>query len=187
MLPPHDHPVPAIETRVSPAGIVSVTVTVPLLAAVPPFATVTEYVAPTPQRWWPDWTDPLIWLLGIGFGSTNALYFGANAFLPDYLVTQGRADLIGATLAWLNGSQLITSFGLLWLAERVHRRAWPYLVFGPLSLAVLVVTLTFVFSEAWTWTPFGEMPVAVVQFVGLPCVPAASRPPPSHRSQRRSR
>ncbi len=88
-----------------------------------------------PNRWWPNWKDPLIWLLGIGFGATNTAYFGANAFLPDYLVTLGRPDLTGAALGWLNGAQLFASFGLLWLAGRVQRRAWPYLVFGPLCVA----------------------------------------------------
>ncbi len=88
-----------------------------------------------PDRWWPNWRDPLIWWLGMGFGTTNTAYFGANAFLPDYLVSVGRSDLIAQTLGWLNGSQLITSFALLWLAGRVHRRRWPYLVFGPLALA----------------------------------------------------
>jgi CP family cyanate transporter-like MFS transporter len=88
-----------------------------------------------PSRWWPNWKDPLIWWLGLAFGATNTAYFGANAFLPDYLVTIGRPDLTGASLGWLNGAQLFASFGLLWLAGRVHRRAWPYLVFGPLSVA----------------------------------------------------
>ena len=87
-----------------------------------------------PSRWWPNWKDPLIWLLGIAFGATNTAYFGANAFLPDYLVALGRPDLTGASLGWLNGAQLFASFGLLWLAGRVHRRAWPYLVFGPLCV-----------------------------------------------------
>src|SRR5205085_1254457 len=36
-----------------------------------------------PQRWWPDWSDPLIWRLGIALGSVNSMYFSANAFLPD--------------------------------------------------------------------------------------------------------
>jgi hypothetical protein len=37
---------PFIDTRVRPVGIVSVTVTVPLVGAVPVFDTVTPYVAP---------------------------------------------------------------------------------------------------------------------------------------------
>ena len=47
--------------------------------------------ASAPQRWWPDWSDPLIWRLGIALGSVNAMYFSANAFLPDYLHHVGRA------------------------------------------------------------------------------------------------
>jgi hypothetical protein len=42
----HVHPVPAIDTDVSPEGNVSVTVTVPLVGpALAPFETVTVYVA----------------------------------------------------------------------------------------------------------------------------------------------
>ena len=36
-------------------------------------------------RWWPDWKNPLIWLLGFTFGSNNSPYFVTNAFLGDYL------------------------------------------------------------------------------------------------------
>ena len=91
------------------------------------------------KRWWPDWKSPVTWLLGLAFGSTNALYYGANAFLPDHLVAYGRPDLVGAALAWLNGSQLIASCILLVAADWLHRRAWPYLVFGPLTVAGLLV------------------------------------------------
>src|SRR6476661_1465193 len=38
-----------------------------------------------PLRWWPNWRDPLIWKLGIALGAANAMYFTANAFLPDFL------------------------------------------------------------------------------------------------------
>ena len=89
----------------------------------------------TASRWWPDWKSSLIWLLGLAFGSNNALFFGANAFVPDYLNSIGRGDLIGTTLGWLNGSQLIASTLLLATAEHLQRRAWPYLVFGLAALA----------------------------------------------------
>jgi CP family cyanate transporter-like MFS transporter len=87
------------------------------------------------RRWWPDWKNPLIWLLGLTFGSNNALFYGANAFLPDYLASIGRADLTGTTLGWMNFSQLVASFVLLATAERLQRRTWPYLVFGSATLA----------------------------------------------------
>jgi CP family cyanate transporter-like MFS transporter len=95
--------------------------------------------AQVPPRGWPAWNDPLIWLLGLAFGGTNSLYFGANAFLPDFLVEQHNADLVGAALGWLNGSQLIASITLIFVAGRMQRRIWPYLVFGALSIAMLCV------------------------------------------------
>jgi MFS transporter, CP family, cyanate transporter len=89
-------------------------------------------------RWWPDWRNPVVWLLGFTFGSNNALFYGANAFLPEYLVSIGRADLIGEALGWMNGCQLIASTLLLATAEYLQGRAWPYLLFGPLTLAAVV-------------------------------------------------
>ena len=90
------------------------------------------------SRWWPDWKNPLIWLLGLTFGSNNAIFFGANAFLPDYLTSIGRAELTGAVLGWMNGCELIASTLLLVTADYVQRRAWPYLVFGGLTFAALL-------------------------------------------------
>jgi len=96
-----------------------------------------EAAAATPAttRWWPDWRKPLTWLLGFTFGSNNAAYYGANAFLPDFLAGQGRADLVGPALGALNAAQFAASLVLLVIANRLLRRALPYLVFGPLTLA----------------------------------------------------
>ncbi len=58
-------------------------------------------------RWWPNWKDPLIWLLGLTFGSNNSTYFATNAFLGDYLASLGKPELLGAALGWLNGSQVV--------------------------------------------------------------------------------
>jgi MFS transporter, CP family, cyanate transporter len=88
-----------------------------------------------PPRWWPDWRDGLIWRLGLTFGAVNAMYFGANTFLPDYLTSHGRPDLISAALGALNFGQLPASVLLLVLASRLERRIWPYLAFGLLCLA----------------------------------------------------
>jgi CP family cyanate transporter-like MFS transporter len=85
-------------------------------------------------RWWPDWKSPLIWLLGLTFGSNNAAYYGTNAFLPDLLAGQSRADLIGPALGWLNGGQFAASFVLLLLVKSLQQRALPYLIFGPMTL-----------------------------------------------------
>jgi len=135
-----------------------------------------------PHRWWPNWRDPLIWWLGIGFGSTNTVYFGANAFLPDYLVALGRPDLLAMSLGWLNGAQLITSFALLWLADRAQRRVWPYLVFGPLSVAAFVAIV--VLGGGWIVLAAAILGVAAavpfVLILALP--PVLSAPGDVHRT-----
>ena len=90
------------------------------------------------QRWWPDWSDPLIWRLGIALGSVNAMYFSANAFLPDYLHAMGRADLVSAALTALNVGQIPASLLLLAVAGRLERAIWPHIVCGAGSLAAIV-------------------------------------------------
>jgi CP family cyanate transporter-like MFS transporter len=138
--------------------------------------------APAPQRWWPNWKDPLIWLLGLGFGSANALFFATNAFLPDYLVAEGRPDLIGPSLGWLNAAQLFASFALLGLAERVRGRAWPYVVFGLISFAVF--PLIVLGGGGWIVFAAGALSVgAAVPFVlMLALPPVLSAPGDVHRT-----
>ncbi|MGB6539195.1 MAG: MFS transporter [Xanthobacteraceae bacterium] len=94
-------------------------------------------------RWWPQWNDPLVWLLGLALGSNNSAFFSTNAFLGDYLASLGRSDLLGPAFAWLNGVQLLAPVILLVLANRFERRAWPFLLFGPLLLASFL-TLMFI-------------------------------------------
>ena len=90
-----------------------------------------------PQRWWPDWNDPLIWRLGIALGVANAMYFTANAFLPDYLHHLGRADLVSAALTALNVGQIPASLLLLAVAGKLERAIWPHIVCGAGALAAV--------------------------------------------------
>lgn len=106
--------------------------------AAPHPKTVPSAAMSAPRRWMPDWTSPLIWLLGATLGTNNALFFACNAFVPDYLTSAGRGAMIGAVLAWLNGSQIIASFVLLAMAEKIQRKSWPFIVFGPLTVVGLV-------------------------------------------------
>jgi len=85
--------------------------------------------------WWPDWKNPLIWLLGITLGSNNSAYFSTNAFLGDFLTAAGKPTLLAAALAWLNGAQIVTPVILLFMAERMQGRPWPFVIFGPMLLA----------------------------------------------------
>jgi CP family cyanate transporter-like MFS transporter len=87
------------------------------------------------RRWWPDWRDRLLWRLGLMLGSITSMYFGSNAFIPDYLRHVGRPDLIGPALTALNLGQLPASLLLLAVAGQLERRTWPYLLCGVLCLA----------------------------------------------------
>jgi len=85
-------------------------------------------------RWWPDFKDPLVWLLGLTFGSNNSPFFTTNAFLGDYLASEGKSALLGSAIAWLNSAQIVAPFMLLFMANRLQRRAWPFIYLGPLLL-----------------------------------------------------
>ena len=125
----------------------------------------------TDRRWWPDWKNPLVWLLGLTFGANNSMYFGTNAFLPDYLVNHGRADLIGSALVALNGAQLIATLLLIPVAGRLQSwRSLPYLLFGPISFLsalgliwssgvwIVVFAFTIGFSTAITFAVMLSLP-----------------------------
>ncbi|HXN89847.1 MAG TPA: MFS transporter [Candidatus Sulfotelmatobacter sp.] len=59
--------------------------------------------------WWPDWRRGQTVRIGLVMGMASAVYFGANAYIPDYLDQTGRHNLISPTLAVLNGAQLLTA------------------------------------------------------------------------------
>ena len=112
--------------------VVAIALILLLLAPRPP-----EIAQKAPQRWWPDWHDPLIWRLGVALGVANAMYFTANAFLPDYLHHLGRADLVSAALTALNVGQIPASLLLLAIAGKLERAIWPHLVCGAGALAAV--------------------------------------------------
>jgi MFS transporter, CP family, cyanate transporter len=62
-----------------------------------------------PARWWPSWLESQSIRIGLVIGMASAVYFGANAYIPDYLDQSGRHSLITPTLAVLNGGQLLTA------------------------------------------------------------------------------
>lgn len=95
----------------------------------------TVFVRP---HWWPDWNDGLVWRLGLMVGGVNGAYFGANAFLPAFLKSVGRADLIPIGLTALNIAQLPASFLLLGFSSRLERRVWPFVAAGLISVGCIV-------------------------------------------------
>jgi MFS transporter, CP family, cyanate transporter len=98
-------------------------------------------------RWWPDWKNPVVWLLGLTFASNNSPYFCTSAFIGDYLTSLGKPELLNPALGWLNGSQLFALAVLLVTANRLQLRAWPFLVFGPIMLAAFLALIF------WTTSP----------------------------------
>ncbi len=61
-----------------------------------------------PSRWWPSWGESQAVRIGLVMGMASAVYFGTNAYIPDFLDQSGRHNLIVPTLVVLNGSQLLT-------------------------------------------------------------------------------
>ncbi|HWM83506.1 MAG TPA: MFS transporter [Pseudolabrys sp.] len=109
-----------------------------LIVLLAPRSAAADTATPTRRRWWPDWNDGLIWKLGIMLGSVNAMYFGTNAFIPDYLNQKGQGEWISATLTALNVAQLPASFLLLAVAERLKGKAWPYALCGTAAILALI-------------------------------------------------
>ena len=119
-----------------PVAIIAVVI----MAAAPRAPATTP--SPASRRWMPDFTNPLIWRIGLLLGSVNATYFSMNGFLPDYLTHTARPDLINAALTALNLGQLPASFLLLASADRMVRTVWSYLGCGLVCLvAILAIVL----------------------------------------------
>ena len=66
-------------------------------------------LAARPRGWWPEWRKHQTMRIGIVMGMASATYFGANAYIPDFLQQTGRHELITPTLFVLNASQLLTA------------------------------------------------------------------------------
>jgi CP family cyanate transporter-like MFS transporter len=95
-----------------------------------------------PARWWPDWKDPRMWRIGLMQGGCGTIYFGANAFIPDYLHAIGQPDLVGACLGALNAGQLPASFLILLFAGRLAGRKKPVVAVGLLAFVGIACLLS---------------------------------------------
>lgn len=93
------------------------------------------------SRWWPDWPAREILRVAVVFAGASALYYGSNAFLPGYLSSAGRPDLINPALTALNAGQLPASLLLIGFARYLERRAWPFVATGLVSVGCIVVMM----------------------------------------------
>jgi CP family cyanate transporter-like MFS transporter len=110
-----------------------------------------------PPRWWPDWHDRRTWQLGLMLGGCSALYFGCNAFLPDYLNAIGRPHLLNAALTALNSGQLPASFLIMARGKRLVGRRAPFIVAAAAGLVCLLGLLV----------PSGPVIVAAAGLIGF--------------------
>jgi CP family cyanate transporter-like MFS transporter len=97
-------------------------------------------------RWWPDWDRGDTWRLGLLQGGASAAYFGANAFIPEFLRAMGRPQAIGGALAMLNAGQLPASLLALGLASSLVGRRFPFVV---VSLGILGGLGVFLLGPSW--------------------------------------
>ncbi|MEO9136987.1 MAG: MFS transporter [Casimicrobiaceae bacterium] len=129
-----------------------------------------------PRKWLPDWHIGLVWRLGALFCCINAIYFSANAFMPIYLASQGRSDLIGGALLALNLGQLPASLLLLVVAGKLERRAWPYVASGFVSLISIAGIVKMVGPATMYWAALLGFSDAAALILGLTLPPLLCRP-----------
>jgi len=118
----------------------------------------------------------LVWRLGGLLCCVNAIYFAANAFLPIFLASKGRSDLISAALLALNLGQLPASLLLLVVAGKLERRAWPYLASGVVSLVCLAGIAWSAGPATIAWAALLGFSDAAALILGLTLPPLLCRP-----------
>ncbi|HXM57525.1 MAG TPA: MFS transporter [Candidatus Dormibacteraeota bacterium] len=136
--------------------------------------------ATTPRRWMPDFRDGRLWRLGLVMGFASAAYFGTNAFIPDFVRATGHAGLKDAALTSLNASQLIASFGMLVLGDRLVARRLPFVAAGVLFAAagVALVLTPGPWTLLWAGVIGFASALALVLTLALPPLLAAERDVP---------
>jgi CP family cyanate transporter-like MFS transporter len=128
------------------------------------------------SAWWPNWKDPLIWRLGMIFGSINALYFGTNTFLPDHLKASNAADLVDGALFALNFGQLPASLIILPLSKRLERRLWPYLACAVLSMLSMAGLIFVIGPTTLAWAGLFGFAMGASFTLGLALPPLLCEP-----------
>lgn len=128
------------------------------------------------RKWLPDWHVGLVWRLAALFCCINAIYFTANAFIPIYLASAGRPDLISGALTALNFGQLPSSLLLLLVAGKLERRLWPYVVSGFLSLVSIAGLVLMVGPATIVWAALLGFSDSAALIVGLTLPPLLCRP-----------
>lgn len=120
--------------------------------------------------WMPEWRRPLVWRLGALLGASGSLFFGTNAYLGSVLTGRGETELLAAGLILLNGTQLLASLLMFWLASRWTGRPTPLIALmiggvGFLTVFVLVPGVPGLLALAPAGLAAG---MTLILMVGLP-------------------
>jgi len=166
------------------AWSIPVALTALVVAACAPWLSGARDATPAAAKrsWWPDWRKPLIWKLGLMLGSVNAIYFVTNAFLPDYMIADGRPDLVGAALTALNVGQLPAAFLMLGVAGRLVRRPSAYAATGLLALICIAGMLSMNGGWIVLWAGVLGFTGAVTLILALALPSLLSAPDDVHRT-----
>lgn len=134
-----------------------------------------------PQRWWPDWRDPLTWEIGLAMGCASGIYFGVNAFLPGYLIGSGRGGSVDGALAAINITQIPATVILFFCAQRLSVKRIPYVATGIAAAAGVIGLVMMPGAWALAWSALIGFCCAAVITLALTLPPLLSRPDDVHR------
>jgi len=134
-----------------------------------------------PARWWPDWRDRNTWALGFIFGAASALYWRANAFIPDYLHGTQRPGLVGAAITALNAGQIPASILIGVFARRLIGHRWPFVSMGVITAVGLFGFLLMPGAWAVAWSAVFGFTAAGVLVLTLALPPLLAEPDDVHR------
>ena len=100
----------------------------------------------SPRLWWPDTRNADTWLAGLVLGGGSSIYFGSNAFIPDFLSAIARPELIGPCLTALNIGQFPASALVLLFPRQTVGRREPVVAIAILAAASVGLFLP---GQAW--------------------------------------
>ena len=116
-----------------------------------------------PAAWWPDWHKLLTWRLGVLQAVISVLYFGLNAYIPDYFHALGRPWLAPIAIGALNTAQVPGSLATLFVAQKLAGK--PRFFFAILLAAIPAVVMLIAGSD-WVAVA-GVCILGVTSAVGL--------------------
>ena len=131
-------------------------------------------------RWWPHWRSAATWRMGLVFGAASMLYWGFNAFIPDYLRGSQRAGLIAPALTFLNLAQIPASLLIAGFPRSVGRRS-AFIGTGILTLLSVVGFLAMPGVWAVVWAGAAGFCAAAILVLVLALPPLIAAPDDVHR------